>query len=134
MSNEPANANDIDTSIPGWDDLDDDLEDVPKITTGHFSLYQSIRRKPNRGHSQTHRRTRKQDRLSLANFKDDELLLAVEAAQVLGISVKTLANWRWKGAGPSFNKIGGAIRYQVADLKSFIETRQRTSTSQETEK
>ena len=51
-----------------------------------------------------------------------DLLADREAAAILGISVKTLANWRWRGEGPRFRKIGKRmVRYSRADLEAFIE-------------
>ena len=51
-----------------------------------------------------------------------DLLADREAAAILGISVQTLANWRWRGEGPRFRKIGKRmVRYARADLEAFIE-------------
>ncbi len=52
-----------------------------------------------------------------------------EAARILGLSVKTLRRWRWAGKGPRFLKIGGAVRYDPADLEAFMREARRTSTS-----
>ena len=52
-----------------------------------------------------------------------------EAAKRLGLRVSTLRRWRWAGKGPSFLKIGGAVRYDLADLEAFIEASRRRSTS-----
>lgn len=43
-----------------------------------------------------------------------------EAAQVLGLSVRTLQAWRYFGKGPRFVRLGGAIRYLASDLDAFI--------------
>ena len=52
------------------------------------------------------------------------------AASILGLSVKTLRRWRWAGKPDlPFHKIGSAVRYDLADLTSFIEAGRRTSTS-----
>jgi hypothetical protein len=43
-----------------------------------------------------------------------------EAAKVLGVEVKTLTNWRWRGVGPVFVKFPtGAIRYDDAALAPY---------------
>lgn len=43
-----------------------------------------------------------------------------EAARILGVSEKTLANWRWRGLGPKASRIGQRlVRYHRADLASF---------------
>lgn len=39
------------------------------------------------------------------------------------ISVLTLADWRTKGIGPDYVKVGRLIRYRQADLDAWIETR-----------
>lgn len=51
-----------------------------------------------------------------------DLLDEREAAAILGASVQTLRNWRWRGEGPRFRKIGlRMVRYSRADLQTFIE-------------
>lgn len=46
-------------------------------------------------------------------------LKEAEAAALLGVSPKTLAQWRWRGLPPRFRKFHGAIRYSVEDLLEF---------------
>jgi hypothetical protein len=44
-----------------------------------------------------------------------------EAAAILGAQVQTLRNWRWRGDGPRFRKVGARlVRYHRADLAAFI--------------
>ena len=51
-----------------------------------------------------------------------DLLDEREAAAILSASVQTLRNWRWRGEGPRFRKIGlRMVRYSRADLQTFIE-------------
>ena len=57
------------------------------------------------------------------------LLKEYEAANFLAVEVSTLRRWRWAGKGPSFLKIGGAVRYDLAVLEAFIEASRRRSTS-----
>jgi len=57
------------------------------------------------------------------------LVNETEAARILGLSVKTLRRWRWAGKPPCFLKLGGAVRYDPADLEAFIEQSRRRSTS-----
>lgn len=45
-----------------------------------------------------------------------------EAARMLGVSPKTLANWRCLGIGPQFLKYGGRlglVRYRLVDLAAW---------------
>ena len=39
------------------------------------------------------------------------------------ISVRTLANWRSKGEGPAFTKIGGRVLYSLAAVVSWEKSR-----------
>jgi excisionase family DNA binding protein len=50
-----------------------------------------------------------------------KLLTREEAADVLGVSRQTLANWAVDGAGPRFVKIGTNARYRAQDLEAYIE-------------
>ena len=44
-----------------------------------------------------------------------------EAANILGLSVKTLRRWRWAGREVPFIKLGGAVRYSLDDLNEYID-------------
>ncbi len=57
------------------------------------------------------------------------LLNEHEAAQALGLSVKTLRRWRWAGRPPAFVKIGRAVRYDPAVIEGLIAAGRRVSTS-----
>jgi excisionase family DNA binding protein len=59
-----------------------------------------------------------------------KMLKEQEAADRLGLSVKTLRQWRWAGKGPRFKKFGSAVRYSEADLAAYIESAARDNTSQ----
>lgn len=61
----------------------------------------------------------------------DWLLTEEQAARILGVSKKTLRNWRWQGGcGPAFTRIGRRmIRYRYSDLLAFIAAGMRRSTS-----
>ena len=51
-----------------------------------------------------------------------ELVNEHEAAAILAVRVATLRNWRSRGEGPRFCKIGlRMVRYSRADLLAFIE-------------
>lgn len=58
-----------------------------------------------------------------------ELLTDEQVHKIYGVMPKTLANWRWRGVGPRFVKIGHQVRYRPEDLKDFLESRIFTSTS-----
>lgn len=52
-----------------------------------------------------------------------------EAAGRLGLSAKTMQQWRWRGEGPRYCKFGRAVRYSAQDLAAFVEASARQSTS-----
>jgi predicted DNA-binding transcriptional regulator AlpA len=43
-----------------------------------------------------------------------------EVSVITGIAVKTLQRWRLLGQGPKWKRLGGAIRYDRADLEEWI--------------
>ena len=59
----------------------------------------------------------------------DPLLNEHEAAVLLGVSVRTLQNWRLRGGGPPYQKLGSAVRYSTFKLRAWIECRSRLNTS-----
>lgn len=64
-----------------------------------------------------------------ANHQTHRLIKEREAAHILNLKVSTLRRWRWAGRGPRFLKLGGAVRYDPADLSTYIQSRRRASTS-----
>jgi predicted DNA-binding transcriptional regulator AlpA len=42
-----------------------------------------------------------------------------QAAEFLGLSVRTLQAWRVRGGGPRYLKIGKAVRYQRRELVAY---------------
>jgi DNA-binding transcriptional MerR regulator len=51
----------------------------------------------------------------------DALLAEVYAAELLGLSSRTLQAWRTKGIGPAFVRAGRAIRYRRRDLIAWMD-------------
>lgn len=49
-------------------------------------------------------------------------LTTPQAAAYLGISPRTLEDWRLRGGGPNFRKIGRLVRYARSDLDGFMDT------------
>jgi predicted site-specific integrase-resolvase len=47
------------------------------------------------------------------------------AAAHLGIKFHTMNCWRSRGEGPPFCRIGGRVRYRIADLDAWAERRRR---------
>jgi DNA-binding transcriptional MerR regulator len=54
------------------------------------------------------------------------LLRSKEAAKLLNVADGTLRYWRVVGLGPRWTKLGGGVRYDLADLLKFIEQGRRT--------
>lgn len=50
----------------------------------------------------------------------DRLMTAVEVADAIGIKAGTLGNWRTKGRGPRFMKIGRGIYYDPSDIREWL--------------
>jgi DNA-binding transcriptional MerR regulator len=51
----------------------------------------------------------------------DALLAEVYAAELLGLSSRTLQAWRTKGTGPAFVRAGRAVRYRRRDLIAWMD-------------
>ncbi|MCY4003853.1 MAG: helix-turn-helix domain-containing protein [Rhodospirillales bacterium] len=54
---------------------------------------------------------------------DDRFLTSTEAAEVLGLSGRTLARYRHTGRGPAYYKFGNLARYRLQDIKAWASTR-----------
>ena len=52
-----------------------------------------------------------------------------DLAERLGNTPDTLANWRWRGDGPPYVRVGRRIRYRLTDLAEWLDAHTRTSTS-----
>lgn len=46
----------------------------------------------------------------------------VEIEASFGIPRKTLQNWRLLGRGPIYRKFGNSVRYDVADLETWVQS------------
>lgn len=58
----------------------------------------------------------------------DRLIDEHDAADRLGLSVKTLRRWRWARKGLPFVKVGTAsVRYSVRDIAAFVEAGRQTT-------
>ena len=66
----------------------------------------------------------KKDHLAESGERGELLIDTSQLAQMFGISVGTAQNWRSKGRGPAYIKVGGNIRYHMEDLERWL-TQQR---------
>lgn len=62
---------------------------------------------------------------------DDLLLSRAEVQERFGLSRRFLEIAAVRGDGPPMFKLGRAVRYRTGDLRAWIETRRRVSTSDE---
>lgn len=59
-----------------------------------------------------------------------KLLSANEAAPLLGVAPKTLANWRVAGRGPKHIRAGSKVGYDINDIEAWKASRRVGSTSE----
>lgn len=53
-------------------------------------------------------------------LKPGDLVTDREAAEILGLAVQTLRNWRCERRGPPYRRIGGrVIRYSLRELDEY---------------
>ncbi len=51
----------------------------------------------------------------------EQLLTTDQAAELLQKPTGTLVDWRYRGAGPSYIRCEGAVRYRVRDLERWLD-------------
>jgi excisionase family DNA binding protein len=52
----------------------------------------------------------------------DPLLSRAEAADLLGIPAKTLAEWAYQGRGPVYYRVGKRVAYRESELMAWLDT------------
>jgi predicted DNA-binding transcriptional regulator AlpA len=45
------------------------------------------------------------------------------AANITGLAIQTLRNYRFKGVGPPYYKLGRSVRYRLSDILTYMELR-----------
>ena len=61
------------------------------------------------------------------------LLNEIRVAEILGVSVSLIRQWRAKGVGPNFIKVNKSVRYAPEDVSQFLDKNKRKlSTNEET--
>ena len=60
------------------------------------------------------------------NGDENRLLTSEEVAQILGVKVDTLRQWRHKNRGPEFVRVERFVRYTRADLNAYLERNRST--------
>ena len=70
------------------------------------------------------------DKSQLSEIIASRLYTTHEVAAFLGISPKTLENWRWKGStGPRFTKLSRLVRYPGHEVIAWLNSHLSSSTS-----
>ena len=60
----------------------------------------------------------------------DQLMTEKDVASLICISPRALQNWRLRGGGPEYIKIGRSVRYQRSDVMQFIDERKKRHSTQ----
>ncbi len=56
----------------------------------------------------------------MENVRSIDRLWSVEdVSEYLGVPVKTLYQWKWRGEGPPVRKIGRHLRYDSASVRAW---------------
>ena len=58
--------------------------------------------------------------MAFQTANSDALLTEMEAAHALSLSSRTLQAWRIRNVGPSYVRVGRAIRYRLNDLRQWV--------------
>jgi predicted DNA-binding transcriptional regulator AlpA len=45
-----------------------------------------------------------------------------EVSEFLGVPVKTLYQWKWRGVGPPVRKVGKHLRYVPAKVQAWVDS------------
>lgn len=61
-------------------------------------------------------------------FMSVQLLCTKDAAKLMGLSWRTLEDWRLRGNGPCFLKLGRRVFYRVSDIIAFLGEAARMNT------
>lgn len=56
-------------------------------------------------------------------------LTQIDLAERWSLSPRTLEQWRWRGVGPRYLKLGGRVVYRLEDIEAFEATRLHENTT-----
>lgn len=74
-------------------------------------------------------------RIGKASCTDRSVITSAEAANLLGISPRTLSNWRVRGRGPAYVRVGkkrSPVLYRICDIEEWINSHLVGSASRKT--
>lgn len=52
------------------------------------------------------------------------LLSPEDLADYLGVPIKSVYGWNYKGTGPKFRKVGRHVRYRPEDIEKWLDAQQ----------
>jgi len=55
------------------------------------------------------------------------MLTQAQVAEMLNVSPKSVENWRLKGEGPAFYRIGQQVRYEIRDVRAWKRQRRHAA-------
>lgn len=55
----------------------------------------------------------------------EKLLTVKEVAELLGVPVSTVYQWRYQGEGPPSLKLGRHVRYRPSDVEAWLKEQER---------
>jgi excisionase family DNA binding protein len=60
--------------------------------------------------------------------EDDDLrlLTSEQVSELLQVNANTLVQWRYRGKGPSFVKVGRLVRYRNSEIMEWIRDHEST--------
>lgn len=61
-------------------------------------------------------------------MSEPNLKTTAETAKLLGVKLGTLEQWRWRGVGPKWVKVGRLVRYAESELNDYIVRTQQDHT------
>jgi predicted DNA-binding transcriptional regulator AlpA len=59
----------------------------------------------------------------------EPLKIPAEVSAWLGVSERTLSDWRYRGIGPPFVSVGRHVRYRVEDVETWIDQQREPQAS-----
>ena len=62
--------------------------------------------------------------------QEEAMVREGEIAEFLNVKVATLRHWRATEQGPRWYKLGGAVRYKVGDIQTWLDSRRVQSTTE----
>ena len=66
---------------------------------------------------------------AIDGIRPQPLAASAEVAEVLGIPEKTLREWRSRGIGPDYLKVGRYVRYRWSAVNAWLATREQGKTA-----